>query len=129
MWISNKNGLTEPKIERNVEIEKLYKQGISYTKLAKQFDISWQRIAQIVRDKNPSSWAVIRKRIIERDKICQWTEKCNGSHDKLEVHHVDGNTCNNADDNLISLCRDCHVYFHGLEPKCPFQGREMWINL
>jgi len=28
---------------------------------------------------------------------------------KLDIHHIDGNKNNNSFDNLISLCRECHI--------------------
>lgn len=33
----------------------------------------------------------------------------------LNVHHKDYNPQNNQPDNLVVLCRDCHVRLHGLE--------------
>ena len=32
--------------------------------------------------------------------------------DRFEVHHIDENPFNNDDDNLIGLCRRCHVWRH-----------------
>lgn len=39
----------------------------------------------------------------KREKIT-FREKC-----KLEIHHING-PINNEWDNLITLCRDCHLY-------------------
>ena len=58
-------------------------------------------------------WRVVRKRVLERDGYrCR---KC-GKAGRLEVHHVvsvyDGGRPFH-DDNLITLCRGCHVEIHG----------------
>jgi hypothetical protein len=34
------------------------------------------------------------------------------SQEDIEVHHVDGDRNNNEPDNLIPLCRDCHMQLH-----------------
>jgi Helix-turn-helix domain of resolvase len=44
------SGKTPPKIDRNVEVKRLYTQGWSAPDLAKYFDISTQRIYQILKD-------------------------------------------------------------------------------
>ena len=58
-------------------------------------------------------WTVtLRKSIRERDKyICQLCNKIQGdkTHD---VHHIDYNKKNNNPDNLITLCRSCHITNH-----------------
>lgn len=51
-----------------------------------------------------------RRKVLERDKfICK---KCGKggrySKIKLEVDHIDGNPFNNADENLQTLCVECH---------------------
>lgn len=63
-----------------------------------------------------------KNRIREKDnnvcQVCEKTEKENGK--KLDVHHIDYNKENIKKDNLISLCKKCHV-------KTNF-NRECWIN-
>jgi len=39
-------------------------------------------------------------------------EKCN-KRKKLEIHHKDGNRRNNKIDNLIRVCRRCHMLLDG----------------
>ena len=51
----------------------------------------------------------LKKRILERDNYkCQ---HC-ASSKKLVIHHKDENKLNNAEDNLIVLCRTCHMKVH-----------------
>jgi hypothetical protein len=55
----------------------------------------------------------LKSQIRERDNhTCQ---NCNGKSDneKLCIHHIDENKSNNSSDNLISLCRECHMTIHG----------------
>jgi Mor family transcriptional regulator len=42
---------TQQKVKRNAEIKRRYTNGVSITTLASQFDISVQRVHQIIRDK------------------------------------------------------------------------------
>lgn len=50
-----------------------------------------------------------RARILDRDGY-----RCRdcGRPGRLEVHHVDGDAMNDADDNLRTLCRTCHLAAH-----------------
>jgi len=51
----------------------------------------------------------LKKKILLRD-----SNKCvNCKTDKkLVIHHIDQNKHNNSDDNLITLCRTCHLKVH-----------------
>ena len=42
--------------------------------------------------------------------------KCNecGTDRRIEVHHKDRDITNNSVDNLIPLCKDCHIELHGI---------------
>jgi len=46
-------------------------------------------------------------------KNIDYCEKCNKKDCKLEVHHKDGNNRNNEMDNLIKVCRYCHMEIDG----------------
>ncbi len=63
----------------------------------------------------------LKESIRERDnhicQLCGKTEQENGR--KLDVHHIDYNKENLDENNLISLCRNCHSKTHN--------NRENWI--
>lgn len=63
-------------------------------------------------------WAFVRPRVLKRDNYS--CIKC-GAKAQIEVHHVKpialGGT--NRDDNLITLCFDCHRESHRREAKVP----------
>lgn len=50
-------------------------------------------------------------KVLERDGY-----KCVrcGFSDKIVVHHKDKNRNNNQMDNLITVCKSCHAFFHGM---------------
>lgn len=51
----------------------------------------------------------LKEKIRKRDNyICQTCNK-NGNKKQLDVHHIDYDKKNNDINNLISLCRNCHV--------------------
>jgi 5-methylcytosine-specific restriction endonuclease McrA len=55
-------------------------------------------------------WSRTRRAIRRRDQgRCV---RC-GAKDALTVHHLDGNTRNNANDNLVTLCIGCHNEVQG----------------
>ena len=51
-------------------------------------------------------------------------EKCAicGSTENVDVHHKDGNWHNNSLDNLIALCRSCHLKEHRPKSVCSICG-------
>lgn len=57
-----------------------------------------------------SNFAIKRKLINERGHKC---EKCDSTHwlknlIPLKLHHIDGNSTNNNDSNLLLYCPNCH---------------------
>lgn len=46
-----------------------------------------------------------RGHICERCKTSQWM----GDKVPLQVHHIDGNSDNNSEENLLLLCANCHM--------------------
>lgn len=51
----------------------------------------------------------LKNKIRERDNYtCQECGK-NETRRKLDIHHIDYNKKNNKENNLISLCRGCHI--------------------
>lgn len=53
------------------------------------------------------------------EKIC---EIC-GSTKNIDVHHKDGNFSNNDPENLMLLCRSCHMKEHRKRPLCKVCGK------
>ena len=50
-----------------------------------------------------------KRDIIERcDNIC---ENCYVDNVQ-QIHHIDGNPCNNSNHNLMGVCYKCHLYLH-----------------
>ncbi len=67
----------------------------------------------------------LREAIRKRDNYtCQlcgiYQDELKGYHKKLDVHHKDYNKDNLNPDNLISLCRDCHLKTN--------HNREYWME-
>jgi 5-methylcytosine-specific restriction endonuclease McrA len=62
--------------------------------------------------KDPEAWARLRLEILKRDR---WRCQNCGSMTNLDVHHLRrrSNLGNDAEDNLITLCRICHRLLHG----------------
>lgn len=58
------------------------------------------------------------------DMVC---EKC-GSTRNVEVHHKDGNYQNNSPENLMILCRSCHMKEHKPKGKCKICGKVCHIS-
>ena len=92
------------------KIKHLRQSGMSCASIASVFSLSKQYVNILCTDYQGLS-DKIRLRILMRDKfICQ---KCNIYRKKnLDIHHIDGNSKNNIDTNLISLCRQCHAGVH-----------------
>lgn len=57
--------------------------------------------------------------IEEREKRC---EVC-GSTRHIDVHHNDGNFHNNSSENLLVVCRSCHMKIHNPKGECVICGK------
>lgn len=57
--------------------------------------------------------------IEQREKKC---EVC-GSTTNIDVHHKDGNHQNNVPENLLVVCRSCHLKIHHPKGKCSICGK------
>lgn len=52
----------------------------------------------------------LRGKIIDRDKACVICNKpYTGRNSGLVVHHIDSDRSHNTEDNLIVLCKNCHI--------------------
>jgi hypothetical protein len=103
-------------MNKQIRLEKIInmrRKGMSYGTIGNFFSISRQRVFQIEKNYKPLKEKT-REFIFNRDENqCQWGEVCkNKEINKLEIHHIDGNPNNNAPNNLILLCRQCHRHFH-----------------
>lgn len=99
--------------ERNEKIRSMYKNGVVVREIADMFNISRTHVYNIVLD-TQKNWNNIRKAVFIRDENkCQMMIKCKKDKSKkLCVHHIDENRSNNKMRNLITLCSNCHNYYH-----------------
>lgn len=77
-----------------------------------------------------SSWSnthstarIINNLFLHKDKC----EKC-GKTGKLDIHHIDENPNNNNLENLMCLCRSCHMKIHRPKPLCKVVGCERQVK-
>lgn len=56
--------------------------------------------------------AALRAKIVARDGHC--CRICGASDTMLQVHHVDQDRTNSAEENLLTVCAACHLAHHGL---------------
>lgn len=79
---------------------------------------------------NKSNWSnthstarTINNLFLRKDKC----EKC-GKTGKLDIHHIDENPNNNNLENLMCLCRSCHMKIHRPKPLCKVVGCERQVK-
>jgi len=53
-------------------------------------------------------WQTKKMEAVNRDQQCRLCQTTAA----LEVHHIDHEPTNNQVDNLITLCRTCHMQYH-----------------
>lgn len=63
-------------------------------------------------------WLKVRTEILHRDMLCRRCMKFGAT----EVHHIDHDATRHAPENLIGLCRGCHVWYHS----SPASVQETW---
>ena len=105
-------------MNRNKRMAELKANGLSYGSIANVFDISRQRVHQILSGyaKNNKSaqhrkgwYAELKALVFERDGYkCQ---RCDSTKTIL-VHHQNTNDGDNNLSNLVTLCRKCHQNIH-----------------
>lgn len=61
-------------------------------------------------------WRILRDLKLRADPMCE-AQGCR--HQATMVHHKDKNPHNNADDNLMSVCRTCHERIHASDRFAP----------
>lgn len=91
----------------------------------KYCDIECMRRAFVIKDASNQGWesahASARKivhLIEQRDVVC---ELC-GSTKNVDIHHKDFNHQNNSSDNLMLVCRSCHLKLHRQKSTCMICG-------
>lgn len=57
---------------------------------------------------NSTAWRRIREVQLSREPLCRECAKAGRVRAATDVDHIDGDSGNNADDNLQSLCHSCH---------------------
>lgn len=74
------------------------------------------------------NWSKVRREILERDgylcRICQRTvDECD-----LNVHHKEWDRSFNRDQDLVTLCSDCHkaIHLEGYKPSLYQDYPEPW---
>jgi hypothetical protein len=57
-------------------------------------------------------------------------ERCGGTNN-LTVHHIDENRYNNHKSNLMTLCRKCHDFVHGVRRRTKIERwvQYRWFNI
>jgi hypothetical protein len=75
---------------------------------------------------NNSSWSDTHTTARKINELILHKEKCEkcGKTGKLDIHHIDENPNNNNLDNLMCLCRSCHMKTHHPKPICKVDGCE-----
>lgn len=53
-------------------------------------------------------WRQVRASVLARRPLCEDCARLGRVTAATEVHHMDGDTRHNADDNLMPLCKPCH---------------------
>ena len=95
-------------LERNKQIQKLYKDGETMASIARTYNLTPERIGQIVYNLKPLTIKE-EEDIRKRDGYdCQWKFTCKATNRKfLVIHFIDGDKTNKNGENLITLCVNC----------------------
>lgn len=93
------------------KIKELFDKGMTQASIARFLKLSRQRVSQIVNGYKTITNKNLKSTVFQRDgNKCQWGKFCENSN--LVIHHIDRNSQNNQLDNLITLCKNCHVEWH-----------------
>ncbi len=121
-------------VDKKKEIINAFQRGESYAGIGRNHGISRQRVYQIIKFSHhkPFELADIFLSILSRDGYqCQWqASKCVSNREvrDLLVHHIDSNPSNNELNNLITLCKKCHIRFHAQEKKGKNKFGKEWVT-
>lgn len=53
-------------------------------------------------------WRAIRRLILSHEPLCRVCRENGDIKEAQEVHHIDGDYTNNAEENLMPICISCH---------------------
>lgn len=98
---ARKKGLDVPKVKPGPKPG--YKQSAEHVEKRKRWgDEHHAWTGESTGDKNGRKRARAR---VDAEKC----EFCGDDQARIDVHHIDGNTSNNSVENLVALCRKCHM--------------------
>lgn len=61
----------------------------------------------------PQEFKKVKQSILERDFYICKDPNCEHLSERLDIHHIDYDKKNNSPENLITLCRKCHMKTNG----------------
>lgn len=112
------------KIERKIYNSKL--EDLGAFKRRKYCCRKCMRMAFVTKDASRQTWSGAHESarkivylIENREKVC---EIC-GSKINVDIHHKDGNHQNNVSENLMLVCRSCHIKLHRKKSVCKICGK------
>lgn len=88
-------------------IKTLFDEGYTFAEIARELEVSRQRIHQIIKNYTNTGLKDREKKYAQISKVC---EDCGVVRTLL--HHRDGNNQNEAISNLKSMCNVCHIKIH-----------------
>jgi 5-methylcytosine-specific restriction endonuclease McrA len=110
--------MLKEKTDRNEKIKKLYESGKSLSGIASLFNVSRQRVHQIVSGYKTSNMDYYKKMMYpDQNGKCIVCNVEFSDEVKSEIHHIDKNPANNKFSNLVLLCQKCHKETHKLYKK------------
>lgn len=112
------------KLERKVYPSK--KEDLSVFKRRKYCDIECMKRAYVGKDARHQDYSSAHHTSRKIAYLIEGKEeKCElcGSTKNIDVHHKDGNYRNNSIENLIVVCRSCHMKLHRPKALCKICGK------
>lgn len=107
-------------MNRIYQMRQLRKKGLSYESVGELFNISRQRVHQLIsgyitpheRNDAPLKYKWLTQLYISISERDNWAcQKC-GSKAELLIHHIDKDWSNMNPTNLVCLCGKCHLCLH-----------------
>lgn len=81
--------------------------GYTYNEIGKEFNISRQRVDQLINDYRTIRSHARKNIIIAAQHYCQVCKE-KKKNNELYIHRINGNPHDNNIDNLLVVCRECH---------------------